>query len=201
MIFKTITDLQGKTTLGTNFGNIKDFITRKNILSNSDISAIKAYNNEFTRLSEKVGTSTIRVSKHTIAQKAANNTMQNASEKAKNIVKNANGSTVALDSLTRSSKAAALGIKALSIAGNMIVSMVIFKGIELIASAIDNYANRVKYAQERLEEFSNTVPVISDYSNLEEIAKDKKYIISHQNERVILTEEYTKIYNEICQLK
>lgn len=99
------------------------------------------------------------------------------------------------------SKAAAIGLKALSIAGNMIVSFVIFKGIELIASAIDNYANRVKYAQERLDEFSNTVSVISDYANLEEIAKDKKYIISHQNERVILTEEYTKIYNEICQLK
>lgn len=73
------------------------------------------------------------------------------------MVAQANGNTVALDNLTRSSKAVAIGMKALSIAGNMLVNMAIFKDIALIASAIDNYANRVKYAQERLEKFSKTV--------------------------------------------
>lgn len=157
MIFKTITDLQGKTTLGTNFGNIKNFFTRQNILSNSDIEAIKAYNKEFTRLSNKVKASTINVSDHIIARKAANMTMEDASKKAKKIVKNAKNSTVALNNLTRSSKAANLGMRALSIAGNMLAGMAAIKVVELLTNLISNYVNEAKIARENTEALSSSL--------------------------------------------
>lgn len=39
MIFKTTTNKNGRTKLETNLRNIKNFFTRKNILSDSDIKA------------------------------------------------------------------------------------------------------------------------------------------------------------------
>lgn len=62
-----------------------------------------------------------------------------------------------LKDIPKTASAAELSMKALSIVGNVIVSIAVIKGIELIGTAIDNYTNRIKYAQERLDEFSNTV--------------------------------------------
>lgn len=62
-----------------------------------------------------------------------------------------------IKNMSFSAKAGQVALQALVTVGNMLVSMAIFKGIELIASANDNYANRVKYAQERLEKFSSDV--------------------------------------------
>lgn len=136
MIFKTTTKANRNIGLGTKFGNIKELFARQNAFSDSDMNAIKAYNNEYTRLSDKVRQYNINVSKHTIAQKAANNTMKNASNAAQNVVANAKNGTVALNTLTTSSKAAAFGMEALSAAGNMLLFFGITKGIELAIKGI-----------------------------------------------------------------
>lgn len=64
--------------------------------------------------------------------------MQDASDKAKDLVAQANGNTVALNNLTRTSKAAAFGMKALSTAANMLATMAIVKGIELVISSLSD---------------------------------------------------------------
>lgn len=146
MIFKTITDLQGKTTLGTNFGNIKEFLTRKYILSDSDISAIKAYNKEIQACTD-YRTAKIR-------------TMQNASNKAKDLVEQANGNTVALGNLTRASKAAAFGMKAISTAINMVSYMAIAEGIELVITSLSDAIQK----SERFKESAKNIS--SEFNNL-----------------------------------
>lgn len=42
---------------------------------------------------------------------------------------------------------------------------------------------------------------IINYNNSKEIVKENKYIICHEREKIILTEEYAKIYNKICYSK
>ncbi|MCI8962856.1 MAG: hypothetical protein HFG37_03980 [Eubacterium sp.] len=96
------------------------------------MEAVRAYNNEFTRLSERVKESGIHVSSYTIAQKAANNTMKNASETARNIVANTKNNTVSLNSLTKSSKAATIGMQAVSNMGNMLAGSAISATIDTV---------------------------------------------------------------------
>ena len=126
MIFKTKTDDFGRIKTGLNEG-IKDTVTgifngsffkRQNLLSDSDITAIKAYNTE--------------IDKCTTSQTAFYRTMQNTSKEAQNVVAAANGNKVALDGLTKSSKATELGMKALSMAGNMLLMWGISEAITII---------------------------------------------------------------------
>lgn len=137
MIFKTITDLDGITYFKTNFGNIKEFFTRKNILSNSDINAIKAYN--------------AQIDACVTHQTAFNRTMLNASKTAQNMVEKANGNTVALNSLTRSSKASAIALKGLAIAGNMVAFMAISTAISAAVTKINSYVNAASEAKQSSE--------------------------------------------------
>lgn len=123
MIFKTTTNRFGETRLGTNFGNIKDFFRRQNTFSDSDIKAIKEYN--------------AQIDACVTSQTAFNRTMLNASKSAQDMVAKANGNIVSLGNLTKASKAAEVGLKALSIAGNMIVMWAISKGIEIFVEKID----------------------------------------------------------------
>lgn len=142
MIFKEKTDIFGKAKIGTNekwkglFDGLFDglfnggFLESRSfdlseVLSESDIAAIKNYNSEL----EKVIGYTFKQGKEVAitqsAQTAYNKTMLDASENAQNLVRSATGEKVALDGLTKSSKAAELGMKALAVAGNILVSLVI----------------------------------------------------------------------------
>lgn len=138
MIFKTTTNKDGQTKLETNLGNITEFFKKQNILSNSDIKAIKAYNKEIHAC--------------TGYQTAFIRTMTDASDKAKEMVAQANGNTVALDNLTKTSKAAAIGMKALSMAGNIFAGMAIalvgsklFEGLDYLI----NYEEKQKQIFEK----------------------------------------------------
>lgn len=96
MIFKTNTDDFGRMGLGLN-NSFKgmfngDFFKEQNLLSDSDISAIKAYNAE--------------IDKCVTSQTAFNRTMLNTSQQAQNVVAAANGNKVALEGMTKASKAA-----------------------------------------------------------------------------------------------
>lgn len=146
-IFKTITDELGNTKLSINKGFkglfSGDFFKKKSILSDDDISALQAYNAEINR--------------GVTSQTAFYRTMQNASVEAQNMAASANGMVVNLEQIPKVSKAGQVALKGLAMAGNMLLMWGISEAISAIATAIDNEANRVEYAQERLEEFNNTV--------------------------------------------
>ena len=72
-----------------------------------------------------------------------------------------------LKEMTIGAKAASVALKALSIAGNMIVMALISKGIEIAATAIDNYVHKAENATEAIE---NTMSAYeSSQSDLESL--------------------------------
>lgn len=182
MIFKTTTDLQGKSEVKTNFENIKDFFTRKNILPDSDIKAIEAYN---AQLEECTSTQT-----------AFNRTMLNASDAAQKIVEGANGNTVALEKLTRASKASAMGMQALSAAGNMIAGVVLAKIIGFVANIIDGAIHQVEKANEEMDK------ALSEYESAKSSLEGINSELADQNEKMneLLAKDHLT-YAEKGQLK
>ena len=138
LIFKATEKKNGEIKLGTNFGNIKDFFTRQNILSDSDINAIKAYN--------------AQIDSCITSQTAFYRTMLNASKTAQDMVANANGNTVALGNLTKASKAAEFGMKAFATVLNIVAFTLIVKGIEAVATKIHDMANESEIALDKMRQ-------------------------------------------------
>lgn len=90
-------------------------------------------------------------------------TMQDASDAAINMAKSANGATVNLEQIPKVSKAAEIGLKALSIAGNMLLMWGISEAIKLISDCA-NASDRLKEsAQELGSTFSSTKSDIDNY--------------------------------------
>jgi len=119
------------------------------VLSTSDVDAIKAYNKQIDNC--------------VTSQTAFNRTMLNTSKEAQNVVAAANGNKVALDGLTKSSKAAELGMKALAMAGNMLLIYALTSAVDIIykcATASDRLAES---AAQMGSEFVSTKSDISDY--------------------------------------
>lgn len=118
-------------------------------MSTSDVDAIKAYNKQIDNC--------------VTSQTAFNRTMLNTSKEAQNVVAAANGNKVALDGLTKSSKAAELGMKALAMAGNMLLIYALTSAVDIIykcATASDRLAES---AAQMGSEFVSTKSDISDY--------------------------------------
>ena len=69
------------------------------------------------------------------------------------LTKLANG----LKTTTVASKAASAGMKALSIAGNLIAGFAVAKGIEWVATSISNYVNASYIAKEKTEALSSSL--------------------------------------------
>lgn len=134
------------------FNGLSPFITSK------DISNI----NEYNRLVSVEGLSSQTAWYRTMlsSSKAA----QLLFEDKKNLIKTDNGLilsektlTQATNSMTLAAKTASIGLKTFSIAGNMLVMWGISEAISAIVTAVDEYSNRVQYAQERLDTFNETV--------------------------------------------
>ena len=149
MIFKTTTDKFG-TRLGTNFGNIKDFFARQNILSDPDMNAIRAYN--------------AQIDACVTSQTAFNRTMLNASVTAQTMVEKANGNTFILGNLTKASKASAFGMNVLSNALNAVAFFAIAQAISAVVSWLNSYVNAVSNTKEssealtqKIQDFNSTV--------------------------------------------
>lgn len=193
MIFKTQTDDFGRITTGIN-KDLKssfkgmlngDFFKKQSLFSDSDINAIKAYNAEINRC--------------VTSQTAFYRTMQNASVEAQNVVAAANGNTVALNNLTKASKAAELGMKALSVAANMALVFIVselISGIYQFAQASKDIANS---AQEIGSKFKDTEKDISSYkkkveelqgiindssSSIDDVAKAREELMTIQDELI-----------------
>lgn len=191
-IFKTKTDDFGRIKTGLNDG-IKDAVTgifngnffkRQNLLSDSDITAIKAYNAE--------------IDKCTTSQTAFYRTMQNTSKEAQNVVAAANGNKVALDGLTKSSKAAELGMKALSMAGNMLLMWGISEAITIIYD-LATASDRLQESAAQLgSEFANTKSDIDGYkSKIEELYQTINDDTSSYEDTYDARQELLKIQDEM----
>lgn len=217
MIFKEKTDIFGKAKIGTNekwkglFDGLFDglfnggFLESRSfdlseVLSESDIAAIKNYNSEL----EKVIGYTFKQGKEVAitqsAQTAYNKTMLDASENAQNLVRSATGEKVALDGLTKSSKAAELGMKALAVAGNILVSLVISEGISLIFDFV-NAENALAEKSSKLgSEFKSTKSEIEGYQKrIEECRKTIETQTSSYSDVVDARKEVLSIQNEMIE--
>ena len=217
MIFKEKTDIFGKAKIGTNekwkglFSGLFDGLSNgdfleprsfnlSEVLSESDIAAIKNYNSEL----EKVIGYTFKQGKEVAitqsAQTAYNKTMLDASEDAQKIVRSATGEKVALDGLTKSSKAAELGMKALVAAGNILVSLVISEGISLIYDFVNAESALAEKSAKLGSEFKNTKSEIEDYQKrIEECRETIENQTSSYSDVVDARKELLSIQNEMIE--
>ena len=149
-IFRTITDeVTGANKsiglFGKSFAELKNIISsvktnglfNTSIISEADVECIKKYNNA--------------IALNIPHQQAIEQATKGASSATAQMIKNANGNTIALDKMTLGAKAASVAMKALSVAGNMIVMALISKGIEIATTAIDNYVHKAENATEAIE--------------------------------------------------
>lgn len=134
---------------------VKGFFTGKSI-SDEDLSAIKAYNTEFNNLRQAAINAGQDVSNFKMTQEQTNAVMANASDNAKEIVIDADGAAVSLEELEKSSYAARIGLKALAMAENMIIGMVITEAISKMISVIDDWIHAEEKAEEALQKAQST---------------------------------------------
>lgn len=172
MIFKTQNDELGRMEIKPNQNLLSifngDFFKRQQLLSESDIKAIEAYNAEIDKC---VG-----------SQTAFYRTMQNTSQEAQNVVAAANGGKVAIGDLTKASKAGELGMKALAMAGNMLVSFLIGSFIS-VAFEVANASNEIADSAQQIgSSFKETISDLDDYQikveDLQETINDSSSSIS-----------------------
>lgn len=222
MIFKTSTDINGKVGNHLNDGLKNIFngsffapqtFSLSEVLPSSDIDTIKAYNTEFDRLKGIISKYGASVSDATIAQKACQNTMGEASDKVKTLQKNANGGKIAIDGLTKSSKAAELGMKALSMAGNILVAVLITEAISALYKFSQVSKDVANSAQEIGSSFKETKKDINSYkekveelrgvinnssSSVSEVTQARKDLMAVQDELIDLSKH---IYHREGTLK
>lgn len=193
MIFKTMTNTSGKTAIQPNNfvsglfnGDLfkKQTFSLSEVLSISDVNAIKAYNEQIDNC--------------VTSQTAFNRTMLNTSKDAQNFVAAANGNKVALDGLTKSSKAAELGMKALAMAGNMLLIYALTSAVDIIykcATASDRLAES---AARMGSEFASTKSDISDYkTKIEELYQIINDDTSSYEDTYNARQELLKIQDEM----
>ena len=193
MIIKTMTNTSGKTGIQPNNfisglfnGDLfkKQNFSLSEVLSTSDVDAIKAYNKQIDNC--------------VTSQTAFNRTMLNTSKEAQNIVAAANGNKVALDGLTKSSKAAELGMKALAMAGNMLLIYALTSAVDIIykcATASDRLAES---AAQMGSEFASTKSDISDYkTKIEELYQTINDDTSSYEDTYNARQELLKIQDEM----
>lgn len=136
-IFRTITDeVTGANKsiglFGKSFTELKGILSsvktnglfKTSIISDTDIQCIKDYNT--------------LIESGTPHLEAMEQATIGASSATAQMIKNANGNTIALNQMTLGAKAASVSMKALSIAGSMLVFFAITEGIKLITKAVDN---------------------------------------------------------------
>lgn len=188
MIVKTKTDDFGNNTIGLNnpFKGLfnGDFFKRQNLLSDADITAIKAYNTE--------------IDKCVTSQTAFNRTMLNTSKEAQNIVAAANGGTVAINGLTKSSKAAELGMRALSMAGNMIASMVISWVVSEAISWLNDLAHAEENARKRSEELTSSYE--TEKQNIDDSISKYKELSEKLDNTSLSTSEVKSIKEQLLDI-
>ena len=162
-----------------------DFFKEQSLLSDSDISAIKAYNAE--------------IDKCVTSQTAFNRTMLNTSQQAQNVVAAANGNKVALEDMAKASKSAELGMKALSIAGNMIATMVISWVLSEAISWLNDLAHAEENARKRSEELTSSYE--DEKKNIDDSIAKYKELSEKLNDSSLSTSEVKTIKEQLLSVQ
>lgn len=117
-----------------------------------------------------------------------------------------------LTNLQKTSKAAAIGMKALSIASNMLISMAVIKGIELLATSISDYVNAAKIARENTEALSSSLTqsqnkYAEDSKKIKELSSRYETLsegVNHLGQNVSLSssqyDEYKSIIKQLSEI-
>lgn len=114
-------------------------------------------------------------------------TMQTASDSAVNMARAAGEATVNLEQIPKTSKAAALGLKALSIAGNMLLFIAISKGMDYLISANERFMESkqdiIDKANENIQKYDEETSSLEELqSKLKEARNDKEALAKIQSE-------------------
>lgn len=112
-----------------------------------------------------------------------------------------------LKNLQNTSEAAAIGLKALSIAGNMIAFWAISEVITKVASAISDYVNAAKIARENTEALSSSLTesqnkYAEDSKKIEELSSRYEILskgVNHLGQNVSLSSSQYDEYKSIVQ--
>ena len=144
------------------------FSERQPLLSGKDIECLRAYNKEIDNCVQPMT--------------AYYRTLQNASDTAVNLARNAGTAKVSLEGLTKASKAGQMALKAFSIIGDLAVGMAVGVAINSAVYVIDHYVNRVKYAREALAdanaEYKNTVSEIENINTKLDSLAEKMHALT-----------------------
>ena len=117
-------------------------------LNKNAVNGSSAWQNYFSSLKEGQEWQ-IEFIQNTDLQKASLSDVKNAYNQAR---KAAIAHNQELQNMSFSAKAGAIALKALSIAGNMILFTLISKGIELVVTGFDNWIHRVEKANEAMKD-------------------------------------------------
>ena len=139
-----------------------------------------------------------------------------ASDATKQMIKNANGNTIALDKMTLGAKAASVGLKALSIAGNMLMFWAITEGIQLAVKALDKLILTTEEAKEALDNsvssFQGTTDELNNLESelettsdrireLQKLAENNTISIAEERELELLKQQNDELERKIALKK
>lgn len=177
-------------------------------LSANDIKSLKAFNTEITRLQEKVSSAGVSIKDSTIVTKAMGTTMSGTSKKAKELAAESGVAGVKLKGLTRSSKAAALGMDLLASAANMVAMWAISEAIRFAIKKLDEYANKAQDARDAVDSaFSESSSQLSELqdekSTIEDLSSSyenlSQGVNTFNNQNVTLSTDNYEEYLDVCK--
>lgn len=171
-------------------GSITNFFSPQNIYSNSDTEKLTDLQNK------GIG---FNVKEETIVTSAFNQTMDDASDKAKEFAKSNNAAELSLDNLKKSSKAAELGMKALAMAENMAIMAIVSFVATKLFEWYDNVAHAQEYAMERSEKLTSTYE--SERSTLDENISKYKELGQKLNDTSLSAEELQSVKQQLSSVQ
>ena len=185
-------------------GSITNFFSPQNIYSNSDTEKLTAYINKYSELKEKITNLQnkgigFNVKEETIVTSAFNQTMDDASDKAKEFAKSNNAAELSLDNLKKSSKAAELGMKALAMAENMAIMAIVSFVATKLFEWYDNVAHAQEYAMERSEKLTSTYE--SERNTLDENISKYKELGQKLNDTSLSAEELQSVKQQLSSVQ
>lgn len=170
--------------------SIEGFFSRRSVsktelFDEKDIQCIENYNKEINNC--------------TGTQTAFNRTMLDASDKAQKFVEAANGNVVKLEGITKASKAAELGMKALAMAENMAIMAIVSFAATKLFEWYDNVAHAQEYAMERSEKLTSTYE--SERSTLDENISKYKELGQKLNDTSLSAEELQSVKQQLSSVQ
>ena len=125
--------------------------------------------------------------------------MLDASDKAQKFVEAANGNVVKLEGITKASKAAELGMKALAMAENMAIMAIVSFAATKLFEWYDNVAHAQEYAMERSEKLTSTYE--SERRTLDENISKYKELGQKLNDTSLSAEELQSVKQQLFSIQ